>query len=140
MRIRDDVTYQEWKESVVAAYMHYEWGWWPPEECRGYLEDEEIENAEGFYDKNGEPCDGTIFLFAIAVTEREIRLNCLEEQVQLIAAYHIYRYENMGRYKADLSQEEIEEVEKDIKYIKSRIELPELKSYDDAIMKTQRKR
>ena len=46
------------------------------------------------------------------------------------AAYHIYRYENMGCYREGVSPEEIAEIEKDIAYIKSKVELPELVSYN----------
>ena len=57
--------------------------------------------------------------------------NILEDRIRNGAAYHIYRYDNMGRYKKDLSEEEIEQVERDIAFIKSKVELPELVSYED---------
>ena len=70
-------------------------------------------------------------LFIISIAEYEVRNNILEERIRNGAAYHIYRYENMGRYKADLSDIEIRELETDIAFIKSKVELPELESYDD---------
>ena len=57
--------------------------------------------------------------------------NILEERIANGLGYHIYRYENMGKYKNDLSIEEIEEVEKNISYIRSRITMPEMNSYAD---------
>lgn len=78
------------------------------------------------------PLVGTsIFLWVISVGEYEVRHNILEDRVLDRLSYHIYRYENMGRYKSDLTEEEIEQVEKDIAYIKSKVELPELVSYED---------
>lgn len=37
----------------------------------------------------------------------------------------------MGKYKADLTSEEVEEVDKDVAYVKSKVELPEMVSYAD---------
>ena len=70
-------------------------------------------------------------MWFISVGEYEVRHNILEDRVLLHLSYHIYRYENMGKYRADLTPEEIEEVEKDIAYIKSKVELPELETYED---------
>ena len=73
----------------------------------------------------------TAMFFIISVAEYEIRHNLLEDRIRNGASYHIYRYEKMGRYKHDLSEEEIEQVEKDMAYIKSKVKLPELNSYED---------
>ena len=70
-------------------------------------------------------------MFFLSIGEYEIRHNILEERIRNGLAYHIYRYENMDRYKTDLTSEEIAEVEKDIAYVKSKIELPEIVSYAD---------
>ena len=70
-------------------------------------------------------------MWFIAPGEYELRHNILEDRVLIHLSYHIYRYENMGRYKDVLSTEEIEEVERDIAYIKSKVKLPELASYED---------
>ena len=125
MAIRD--TYRDWKDAVYGAYLFYEEDNRPAENCRNIVEGQANEYGNGI---NGVE----VFLFVLAVAEREIRLGILEEKVLDIASYHIYRYENMDRYRADLMPEEIEEVEKDIAYIKSKVELPELESYDDSIM------
>ena len=55
----------------------------------------------------------------------------LEDRIRNAAAYHIYRYENMDRYKQDLSAEEMLQIEEDMAYIKSKVSLPELVSYAD---------
>ena len=125
MRFTDDISYEDYKENVEDAFH--------------LLEDEEIHGAsdisEWLYGQIVEYADGftdTIaMLFIISIAEYEVRHNMLEERIRNGAAYHIYRYENMGRYKQDLSAEEIEQVEKDMTYIKSKVILPRLKSYAD---------
>ena len=128
MRTIDDCTYQEYKDSVLDAFML----WrdkptvWTPEHVVNYLFDEELENSDT------EPLvDTSEFLFFLSIGEYEVRHNILEERIANGLGYHIYRYENMVRYKADLTLEEITEVEKDIVYIKSKIKLPEMNSYAD---------
>ena len=91
--------------------------------------------SEWLYDQVEEYGDGisnlSAMFFILSIAEYEVRHNILEDRIRNGAAYHIYRYENMGRYKKDLSEEEIEQVEKDIAFIKSKVELPELVSYED---------
>lgn len=126
MRTIDDCTYQEYKEHVESAFSLWEKEpeKWTPEAVTNFLEHEE-EYADY-------PLVGTSrLLYFLAIGERETRYDILEYRIENAIAYHIYRYENMGRYKADLTPEEIEEVEKDIAYIKSKVKLPELVSYED---------
>ena len=128
MRTIDDCTYQEYKEGVQGAFELWkdEPDVWTPEHCTNRLLDEEFEYSDT------EPMIGTSrLLFFLSLGEYEVRHDILEERNLLALSYHIYRYENMGRYKADLSPEEIEEVEKDIAFIKSKVKLPKLVSYED---------
>ena len=128
MRTIDDCTYQEYKESVFGAFNLWkdEPDIWTPEHVVNYLLDEELENSDT------EPLvDASEFLFFLSIGEYEVRHDILEERIANGLGYHIYRYENMGRYKSDLTTEEIAEVEKDIGYIKGKIELPEMNSYAD---------
>jgi len=128
MRTIDDCTYKEYKESASDAFNLWrdEPDIWTPEHVVNYLHDEAIEYSDT------EPLvDTSEFLFFISIGEYEIRHDILEERIANGLGYHIYRYENMGRYKADLTPEEIAEVEKDIVYIKGKIELPEMNSYAD---------
>lgn len=126
MRTIDDCTYQEYKDDVEAAFGRWEDNpsVWTVKMVTDYLSDgEQYEDC---------PLVGTsIFLWVISVGEYEVRHNILEERVHKHLCYHIYRYENMGRYKSDLTEEEIEQVERDIAYIKSKVKLPELVSYED---------
>ena len=125
MRFTDDISYEDYKIQVESAFY--------------MLEDEEIQGAKDIsdwlYGQIVEYADGftdTIdMLFFISIAEYEVRHNILEDRIRNGAAYHIYRYENMGRYKQDLSAEEIEQVEKDMAYIKGHVKLPKLKSYAD---------
>ena len=91
--------------------------------------------SEWLYDQVEEYGDGisnlSAMFFILSIAEYEVRHNILEDRIRNGAAYHIYRYDNMGRYKKDLSEEEIEQVERDIAFIKSKVELPELVSYED---------
>ena len=128
MRTIDDMTYQEYKEGVLTDFGLWkrEPNVWTPEMCTNKMLHDELEYSET------EPLvDASEFLFFLSIGEYEVRHDILEERIANALGYHIYRYENMGRYKADLTTEEIAEVEKDIVYIKGKIELPEMNSYTD---------
>ncbi len=128
MRTINDCTYQEYKEGVITAFNLWKKDpeYWHPEHVTNYMLDEEYENSVE------EPLVGASeFLFFVSIGEFEIRHGILEERIANGLGYHIYRYENMNRYKSDLTEEEIKEVEHDIAYIKSKIILPELYSYED---------
>lgn len=128
MRTINDCTYQEYKEGVLNDFGLWkrEPDVWTPEMCTNRMLHDELEYSDT------EPLVGASeFLFFLSIGEYEVRNGILEERIANGLGYHIYRYENMGRYKAALAPEEIEEVEKDIAYIKSKIELPEMNSYED---------
>ena len=59
----------------------------------------------------------------------EVEHDILEERVLEQLSYHIPRYE-MGKYN-DITPEERELLEKDIAFIRSKVELWKLKSYGD---------
>lgn len=125
MRTIDDCSYKEYKESVQGAFNLLKiYPEWTAATVTDYLEDEES-NAPYALESTSK------FLWTLSVGEYEARHNILEQRVILNLAYHIYRYENMKRYKSDLTPEEIISVEDDIAYIKSKIELPELETYED---------
>lgn len=128
MRTVNDCTYEEYKEGVITAFNLWKNDpeYWYPEHVTNYMLDEEYENSDET------PLVGASeFLFFLSIGEFEIRNGILEERIANGLGFHIYRYENMGRYKSDLTDDEIAEVEKDIAYIKSKIRLPELYSYED---------
>ena len=123
MKRRQHLSYFEWKELTINAFeMRHDN--WRAIECRSMLESQGSEFIQ---------C-ASVFRVVLAVTVEEIRLDILEEKVLDVAAYHIYRYEHMNRYRKDLKQNEIEEIDRDIAYIKSKVDLPVLESYDDSLM------
>lgn len=123
MRPQNDLTYHDRKEDAEGGFHLMERGL-SPSDVSEWLYGQQDEYGDGF-------TDTIAMLFIISIAEYEVRNNILEERIRNGAAYHIYRYENMGRYKADLSDIEIRELETDIAFIKSKVELPELESYDD---------
>ena len=128
MRTKNDSTYQEHKEGILTGFNLWknDPSYWTPEHVTNYILDEEIECSDtGFIPSTSE------FLIIMAIGQFELKEDILEERIANVLGYHIYRYENMGRYKSDLAEDEIAEVEKDIAYIKSKIRLPELYSYED---------
>ena len=122
MRAKDDLTYVEYKEGVTAAFDLWKHFDWTVEQVLNYMLDED----EDLF------VDSSKMLWLLSFAEYEVRNDIeLQEKVLLNVAYHIYRYENnMGNYKKDFTLEEKEEIEKDIAYIKSKIELPELNRYE----------
>lgn len=125
MRPKSDISYEDYKIQVDSAFY--------------LLKDGEVGGAQdvsewlyGQIEEYGDGFTDTIaMLFIISIAEYEVRHNILEDRIRNGAAYHIYRYENMGRYKQDLKKDEIEELKKDIAFIKNNAELPELMSYED---------
>lgn len=133
MRLKNDSTYKEYKEDVQESFGLLEThpDAWTPEYVTNYILENMYEELE-----NDEPLPDTCeFLFFLSVGAYEIKHDILEERVANGLGYHVYRYENMNRYKAELKEEEIVEVEKDIAYIKSKIKLPKLYSYEDKVWK-----
>lgn len=128
MRTIDDCTYQEYKDGVSDAFNLWlsEPRYWTPEHCTNRLLDDEFEYSDT------EPLVGASeFLFFLSIGEYEIRNNILEDRIANGLGYHIHRYEKMGKYKSSLTQDEVKEIEKDIAFIKSKIILPEMNSYED---------
>ena len=68
-------------------------------------------------------------LWIISIGAYEVEHDILEERVLEQLSYHIPRYE-MGKYN-DITPEERELLEKDIAFIRSKVELWKLKSYED---------
>lgn len=129
MRLKNDSTYQEYKEDVQESFrlLKLQPDVWTHEYVTNYI----LENLCDELDQGGPLPDTCEFLFFLSVGEYELKHDILEERIANGLGFHIYRYENMGRYKDDLTDDEITEIEKDITYIKSKIKLPELYSYED---------
>ena len=113
MRRKDDCMYKEYKEGAEDAFHLFEHDNWPAEHVTNYLVEE---------DWYGDGLIGTsAFMWYLSVAVREIELNCLEDRVLAEVSYHIPLYDN-GDYH-DLEPAEKEMVDKDVKYIKSKVAL-----------------
>lgn len=119
MRVHDDLTYQEYKEGVMSSFCLLD--------DKGYETAEDITNY--MTDEDGELFVGTsLALWIISIGAYEVEHDLLEDRVLEQLSYHIPRYE-MGKYD-DVTAEEKELLEKDIAFIKSKVKLIKLKSYE----------
>ncbi len=121
MRIEPELTYQDYKDGVIGAFnilgdKNYE----RAEDITNYMADEDDELLVGT----------SLAIWIISIGEYEVRHNLLEDRVLQQLSYHIPRFE-MGKYTEDLTAEEYEQVKKDVEYIKSKVKLYKLKSYED---------
>lgn len=120
MRARDDLTYQEYKEGVNDAFIGLG--------KRGRETAEDITNR--MTDEDNELLIGTsLALWIISIGTYEIKHDLLEDRVLEQLSYHIPRYE-MGKYQ-DITDEERELLEEDIRFIKSKVQLIRVRSYED---------
>lgn len=113
LRIKDDLTYNEYKEEMTSAFGQYEKYGATPEQVTNFLTHE---------DWNDEMYNTTsAFLWYVAMAVREIELGILEERVRAQISYHIPLYDQ-GKYH-DLDLDEKELLGKDIAYIKTKVNL-----------------
>ena len=119
MRAEDDLTYQEYKESVSNYMNRIKRSGWTVKEVTDWMTENDNELLIGTSEA----------LWIISICAYEVEHDILEERVLEQLSYHIPRYE-MGKY-SDITPEEKELLEKDIAFIKSKVELWKLKSYDD---------
>lgn len=111
MRGVDDLTYQEYKEDVEDAMRFMEHSRWTGEQCTDRMTEEDNELLIGTSEVLG----------VIAIGVYEVEHDILEERVLEQFSYHIPRYEN-GKYN-NITKEEKDLLEKDIVYIRSKVEL-----------------
>lgn len=118
MRADDDLTYQEYKDSVESNMSLIKHSGWTPRQVTDWMTEEDNELLVGTSEA----------LWIISIGAYEVEHDILEERVLEQLSYHIPRYE-MGKYN-DITPEERELLEKDIVYIRSKVELWKLKDYD----------
>ena len=123
MRIESELIYQDYKDGVHDAFgLLGHKGWEKAENITDYMTDEDnyllIPNST------------SLALWIISIGEYEVRHNILEDRVLEQLSYHIPRFE-AGRYTDDLTDEEYEQIKKDVEYIKSKITLYKLNNYED---------
>lgn len=119
MRAEDDLTYQEYKDRVHDAMNLIEFYGWTPRKVTDWMTEEDNELLIGTSEE----------FWIISIGAYEVEHDILEERVLEQLSYHIPRYE-MGKYN-DITPEERELLEKDIAFIRSKVELWKLKSYED---------
>ena len=119
MRAEDDLTYQEYKDGVHDAMNLMEYLGWTPRQVTDWMTEEDNELLIGTSEA----------LWIISIGAYEVEHDILEERVLEQLSYHIPRYE-MGKYN-DITPEERELLEKDIAFIRSKVELWKLKNYED---------
>jgi hypothetical protein len=119
MRAEEDLTYQEYKDSVFGYMNRIKRSGWTVREVTDWMTENDNDLLVGTSEA----------LWIISIGAYEVEHDILEERVLEQLSYHIPRYE-MGKY-SDITPEEKELLEKDIAYIKSKVELWKLKSYED---------
>ncbi len=113
MRAKNDISYHEYKEGVHDKFNLL---------LHGFSDSEPYQLTDSMVEEDAELFVGTsIALWMISLAEYEVRHNILEDRVLEQVSYHIHRYE-MGKY-TDISDEEKEELEADIEFIKSHVKI-----------------
>lgn len=115
MRYDEGLTYQEYKDGVHDAMnllgdKNYE----TAEKVTDYMTDEDNDMLRGT----------SLALWIISIGEYEVRHDILEERVLAQLSYHIPQF-HAGKYTADLSKEEYDQVKADVEYIESKVTLYE---------------
>lgn len=115
MRIEPELTYKDYEDRVIGAFhLLGDPGCEKAENITNYMTDEDDELL----------IDGStdLAIWIITIAVYEVTHDILEDRVLEQLSYHIQMYEKKGAYKADLSEEEIEMMERDIDIIKSKVE------------------
>lgn len=118
MRIEPELTYQDYKDGVISAFgLLGRKGWETAKHITNYMADEDDELLVE---------DSTsLAIWIITIGEYEVRHNILEERVHDQLCYHIPAFLD-GLYDDDLTDEERIQMQKDVDYILSKIELYEV--------------
>lgn len=120
MRYDDGLLYREYKEGVHDCMNCRNNPGWSVKMVTDRMTEEDNDMLRGT----------SLALWIISIGEYEVRHNILEDRVLEQLSYHIPRF-HAGRYTADLSEEEYQQVKEDVEFIESRVTLYKLKSYED---------
>lgn len=115
MRVNPDLVYNDYKDRVIGAFnLFWKKGWEKAENITNYLADEDddllIEDST------------SLAIWIITIGEYEIRHNILEKRVHDQLCYHIPRFLD-GVFDDDLSEEEHKQMQADVDYILSKVEI-----------------
>ena len=123
MRVDPELTYQDYKEGVI--------------DCFSLLGNKGCETAEKITNWMADEDDDllvkdstSLAIWIITIGEYEIRHNILEERVHDQLCYHIPRFLD-GIFDDDLTKEENKQMQKDVDYILSKVEMYNVVDSDD---------
>ena len=123
MRVDPELTYQDYKDGVEDAF--------------GLLGFKGCETADRITDWLADEDDDLLIedstslaIWIITIGEYEVRHDILEKRVHNELCYHIPRFLD-GLYDDDLTEEEHKQMQADVDYILSKIELYEVYPVDD---------
>ena len=123
MRVDPELTYQDYKNWVEDAFRPLgKKGWENAEIVTDYMTDEDNDLLVK---------DSTsLAIWIVTIGEYEVRHDILEKRVHNELCYHIPRFLD-GVYDDDLSEEEHKQMQADVDYILSKIELYEVVPIED---------
>lgn len=123
MRVDPDLVYNDYKDRVIGAFnLLGDKGWEKAEKVTNYMTDEDNDLLVK---------DSTsLAIWIVTIGEYEVRLDILEERVHTELCYHIPRFLD-GIYDEDLTEEEHKQMQADVDYILSKIELYEVVPIED---------
>mgnify|MGYP004662430945 FL=1 len=123
MRVDPELTYQDYKDWVEDAFRPLgEKGWEKAEIVTDYMTDEDNDLLVK---------DSTsLAIWIITIGEYEIRHNILEKRVHDQLCYHIPRFLD-GVFDDDLTEEEHKQMQADVDYILSKVEMYDVVDSED---------
>lgn len=123
MRVDPELTYQDYKDGVIGCFnLLGRKGWEKAEKITNWMADED---ADLFVDGST-----SLAIWIITIGEYEVRHDILEKRVHNELCYHIPRFLD-GVYDDDLTEEEHKQMQEDVDYILSKIELYEVHPVED---------
>lgn len=123
MRVDPELTYQDYKDWVIGAF-----------NLLGRKGCETADKITNWMADEGEDLfvDGStsLAIWIVTIGEYEVRHDILEKRVHTELCYHIPRFLD-GLYDDDLTEEEHKQMQADVDYILSKIELYEVHPAED---------
>lgn len=123
MRVDPELTYQDYKDGVEDAFHLLE-----RKICKtvGEVTDYMTDEDDDLLIKDST----SLAIWIVTIGEYEVRHDIIEKRVHNELCYHIPRFLD-GVYDDDLSEEEHKQMQEDVDYILSKIELYEVHPVDD---------
>ena len=123
MRVEPELIYQDYKDRVEDAFRLLE-----NNTCKSV---DDVTNYMADEDDDLLVADSTsLAIWIITIGEYEIRHNILEKRVHDQLCYHIPRFLN-GVFDHDLTEEEYKQMQEDVDYILSKVEMYDVVDSDD---------